>query len=164
MSTETKLAVKRAIRNAMIRGPLSAKQAATEDAPLERLWKAADPEVEKHLRVFELRSILPGLLEQDPRAAMDFISDVLGLRSLGLIVAQAPKGEGAAAPVDESMDVVEAAADLQAKVRAAVRDGYVDPAERAEIRNASLYVQRHAVEVPLAVDAHAMPQMAMGDR
>jgi hypothetical protein len=103
---EPKLAAKRAMRAAFVRGPLSAKVAATEEAPAERLWKYLDENVDKNIRVFELRSILPGLLEQDPRAALDFLSDVLGLRSLGLVVAQAPKSESTAAPLDESCGVV----------------------------------------------------------
>jgi hypothetical protein len=160
---ETKLAVKRAIRNAMIRGPLSVKVAATDEVPVDRLWKYADANVEKHMRVFELREILRGLLAQDATAALDFVTDVLGLREAGVVLAQAPKAASAGAPVDESMDVVESAAHLQATVREAYRDGYADPEERARIHNASLYVQRHAVEVPLAVDAHASPQLAISE-
>ncbi len=146
--------VARAVRRALMEGgPLCAKVAATDEVPVGRIQKWATGE--KQPRAWELRAILPGLLRADPDAAAAFLDDVLGLRAVGLILARAPRVEGA--PTDLVTEAAEAGAavgQVQALALAAGRDGVVSVEESQEIRAAARQAERELAEVS-AVAARA---------
>ncbi len=86
----TRLAVKAITRAHLLEGPLTFKGIATEAVPERRLRKAADDADAKDLRVWELRDVLPGALRADATATLDLLSDLLGLRSAGVVIEERP--------------------------------------------------------------------------
>jgi hypothetical protein len=93
-------------------GPFAAKALETESVPSRRLWKAADPEDIKALRVWELRDVLPNAMAADPDAALELVSDLLGLRNLGIVVSLEPQSRATADVTREVMEVPAAAGRL----------------------------------------------------
>lgn len=143
--------VTRAVHRAFMEGgPLVAKAVATSDVPHARLQKWASGE--RQPRAWELRQLVPELLRADPAAAMAFLDDLLGLRSAGLILAEAPRVEGA--PVDLVVEAAEAGAAVgavQAAVLEANRDGVVSIEESQQIRSLVRRGERELAEVAAVV-------------
>lgn len=146
--------VARAVRRAfMEHGPLCAKAAATDEVPVGRIQKWASGE--KQPRAWELREVLPELLRADPDAAVAFLDDLLGLRASGLILARAPRVDGA--PSDLVVEAAQAGAavgQVQALALSAGRDGVISIEESQEIRAAARRAERELAEVA-AVAARA---------
>lgn len=156
---DSKGAVKRELRRAFVGGPLCAKEAATEECPVERIRAAWDPEIEKHLRVFELREIVGPMLAQDPEAALAAIAGMLGLHNHGLFIGVAPKATEADAPMTEAVEAVAAVAQAHLATHAALADGVADPSEQADLSNRWRAAQRECAEAIVAV--RAQPTMPL---
>ena len=147
MDTIEEREVGRAVHRAFMEGgPLSAKASATPAVPHGRIQKWASGD--KQPRAWELRQLLPELLRADQEAALVFLDDILGLRSAGLILAQAPRAEGA--PHDLVLEAAHAGAAVgavQTAVLEAEEDGVVSIEESQEIRARARVAERELAEV-----------------
>lgn len=156
-----RMAVKRITRTHLTGASgLCAKAAATEDVPEGRIRKSWSEEETKCLRVWELREMLPGLLAADPAAALDYLADVLGLRSAGVIVARAPRVQGAAAVAQETDEALLSVAAVKAWQVGAAPGGYA-PDEIAEGRTLVRRAERELVEADAALRAVPSAQVAI---
>jgi hypothetical protein len=145
---DAKRAVKEITRAHLLdEGALTFKVLATAAVPERRLRKAADDEEPKDLRVWELREVLPGALRADPTAALDLLSDLLGLRDAGVIIALAPRGERATDIVTEAAEATEAVVAVQAKARQAAADGVTDPEEAIGLDRGAVHAERELLQV-----------------
>lgn len=145
-----------AARRAFARGPFSAKEVATPDISADWIGKwgrGTQP------RIWELRQLLPELLRTDPEAALVFLDDVLGLRAAGVIVAMAPRAEGA--PNDLVLEAAQAGAAVgavQEAVLEAGRDGEISATDSQHIRTHVRRAERELAEVAAVaarVEAHS---------
>jgi hypothetical protein len=116
--------------------------------------------------VWELREVLAGALRVDPAAALDLLSDLLGLAGLGVVVAvapAAPTAEDVAREVDEALL---ATADAKRWQVQAAPGGYNTP-ELAEGRTLLHHAERAVVEAKVALERIPSPQgslLAAGSR
>jgi hypothetical protein len=89
--TRDEEAVLEAFRRQTVRGAFSASELAGPDvsvATIEKIQKGDKP-----LTVAKLRAMYRIARRQDPQAALDLVSDVLGTEELDLVVSLAPKEE-----------------------------------------------------------------------
>jgi hypothetical protein len=138
--TKTEKAVTEAYRRHAVRGALSGKVLSTDEVSVASLEKVAKGE--KQISVAKLRAVLPNALAADPDAALELVSDLLGLRHLGIVVSLEPLIRATADVQREVLEAVAAAGqvaagqvagapleEMQASARAAVREAV--EAERA---------------------------------
>ena len=149
-----------ACRAAFVRGPLSAKEAATEAVPVDRVRHWYDGT--KSPRAWEVAELLPGLLAQDHAAAMEWASACLGLRALGLELVQVPGALPIDALVLDGLQLAAAAGALTGRIATAALDGRVSAEEESEIRTATIPVVREAMEIRAQVRGaqRAQPRLA----
>jgi hypothetical protein len=134
-----------ACRAAFVRGPLSAKEAATEAVPVDRVRHWYDGT--KSPRAWEVAELLPGLLAQDHAAAMEWASACLGLRALGLELVQVPGALPIDALVLDGLQLAAACGVLAGEIAHAALDGTVTREERIRIAAAARPVVREALEI-----------------
>lgn len=154
--TGNEVAVTEAVRRHTVRAALSAKVLATDEVSVVAIekWQKG----ERQPTAAKLRAILPGAIRADPVAALDFLSDVLGLGDAGVVVALAPDSNEVEAVAKEVDDALLATADTKRWQLDAAPGGYSED-ERAEGRTKIRHAQRHLVEAAAALDAVPSPQL-----
>lgn len=152
--------VMQACRTAFVRGPLSAKEAATDSVPVDRIRHWYDGT--KSPRAWELAELLPALIAQDPAAALEWATSCLGLRDLGLELVLTPAADAGDALVVDGLQLAAAAGALSGRIAIAAMDGRVTAEEEAEIRTATIPVVREALEIRAQVGGaqRSQPRLA----
>jgi hypothetical protein len=149
--------VTEAVRRYTVRAGLSAKVLSTETVSVATIekWQKGD----KQPTLAKVRDILAPALREDPRAALEFLTDALGLADAGLVLALMPKATSGARDVErEAAEASLAASDVQRAVLTATADGHVSPDEARVVRYEARRAQRELVELTSVVERYELAQ------
>lgn len=103
----TRSAVKQAVRSGFIFGPFQPQVVGCDAVTPLRISKVGNDNENVHLAAWELRTLLPRLVEQDRDAAIRLVSGILDLEGAGLVLSRCVD---AAATPDLHREALEAGA------------------------------------------------------
>ena len=146
-------AVKASLRRYVEFGAFETRDLTDEEVTAARLTKCWSDTEEKHLYVAELRHLLRAMAKHDRDAAARFAAEIIGAVDAGLVVSKRVTVGKPADVAREATHVVLAAADAMRVQAEALSDGVVTAADRAEMSNAGLHLEREAAEFVAAAAA-----------
>jgi hypothetical protein len=159
--TDHEAAVMQATRNAFIRGPFSGKCVAQDEQERRRIEDECLGR--KTPRATDLRRRLPVMLKENPAAALDYLSSLLGLDVAGVVLAMRPRFDFPGQVVKEAAEVGAAAGEVQRVALAAAEDGFIDAEEGAVIERVARHAAREIAQVGVIGRQAQKAQLRIGE-